>query len=285
MTYSIPVLAARRFGEGDILVREQLSSAVDPFRRYVVEYPSDGVTVTALMNVPYGDGPFPVIVLLHGYADPTEYERGFDTRPLADYLTMRGYAAIMPDYRGYAGTPGSPNPMRIPYAIDVLNLIESLDTLDYLDAERVGVFGHSMGGGVATYPMVLSPRVDATVLYGAMSADQATNWRYIHEKWAGFWMDFTAREFGGSPDDNPQDYALASPINYLERVTAPVQIHHGTDDQEVPVEWSADLAERLRAAGVEVTYYEYEGAGHTFRYAEQDLLFERTLAFFDKHVR
>jgi dipeptidyl aminopeptidase/acylaminoacyl peptidase len=285
MTYSIPVLAARRFGEGDILVREQLSSAVDPFRRYVVEYPSDGVTVTALMNVPYGDGPFPVIVLLHGYADPTEYERGFDTRPLADYLTMRGYAAIMPDYRGYAGTPGSPNPMRIPYASDVLNLIESLDTLDYLDAERVGVFGHSMGGGVATYPMVLSPRVDATVLYGAMSADQATNWRYIHEKWAGFWMDFTAREFGGSPDDNPQDYALASPINYLERVTAPVQIHHGTDDQEVPVEWSADLAERLRAAGVEVTYYEYEGAGHTFRYAEQDLLFERTLAFFDKHVR
>jgi dipeptidyl aminopeptidase/acylaminoacyl peptidase len=285
MPYSIPALAARRFGEGDILVREQLSSAVDPFRRYVVEYPSDGVTVTALMNVPYGDGPFPVIVLLHGYADPTEYERGFDTRPLADYLTIRGYAAIMPDYRGYAGTPGSPNPMRIPYAIDVLNLIESLDTLDYLDAGRVGVFGHSMGGGVATYPMVLSPRVGATVLYGAMSADQAVNWRYIREKWARFWMDFTAREFGGSPDDNPQAYALASPINYLERVTAPVQIHHGTDDQEVPVEWSADLAERLRAAGVEVTYYEYEGAGHTFRYAEQDLLFERTLALFDEHVR
>ena len=167
--YTIPALAARRYGEGDILVREVVGERL-PFHRYVVEYPSDGLTVTALANVPFGQGPFPVVVILHGYIPPEVYERGADSLPAADFFAGRGYAAIMPDYRGYAGTAGGPNPLRIPYAIDVLNLIESLHTLDVLDEDRVGVVGHSMGGGAATYVMVLSERVRAVVLYAPMGA-------------------------------------------------------------------------------------------------------------------
>ena len=281
--YTIPALAVRAFGEGDILVSEVLESD-GPFHRYVIEYPSDGITVTGLMNVPYGEGPFPVVIVLHGYIAPEEYERGLDTLPTADALAWSGYAAIMPDYRGYMGTAGGPDPLRIPYAIDALNLIESLDTLDVLDEERVGVIGHSMGGGVATYVMVLSERVDAVVLYGAMSADQAANWTYISGQWAPYWMALTAQTYG-SPESNPEGYAQVSPIHYLDRVRAPVQIHHGVEDDQVPLAWSRELAGRLRKAGAEVALYEYEGAGHTFYGEHLTLFLERVYAFFEEHVR
>ncbi len=281
--FRIAALAERTYGEGDILVREAVGHDL-PFYRYVIEYPSDGLTVTGLLEVPFGEGPYPVIVVLHGYIPVADYHRGDDALVIADYFARRGYAAIVPDYRGYMGTAGGPNPLRIPYAVDALHLIESLDTLDVLDADRVGVIGHSMGGGVATYVMVLSERVDATVLYAAMSADQAANWEHIHRTWSPFWMDRTAREYG-SPASDPALYAAISPVNVLDRVRAPVQIHHGTADTEVPPDWSRDLHARLRAAGASSTLYLYPGAGHTFYGPSRDRFLERAFAFFETNVR
>ncbi len=281
--YTIEALAARSYGESDILVRTVINTTL-PFHQYIVEYESDGIPVTALANIPYGDGPFPVLIVLHGYIPPEDYFPGLDSRTLGDPYALEGYAVFMPDYRGYAGAAGGPNPLRIPYVVDVMNLIESLDTLDVLDENRVGVIGHSMGGGVASYVMVLSGRVDAVALYGSMSADQAVNWRYIGETWAPWWMEQTAAAIG-SPETNPRGYHDISPIHYLDRVRVPVQIHHGDRDDQVPVEWSRDLAARLAAAGADVTYYEYPFAGHTFTGRERELLLERTLAFFDEHVR
>jgi dipeptidyl aminopeptidase/acylaminoacyl peptidase len=130
---------------------------------------------------------------------------------------------------------------------------------------------------------VLSERVDAVVLYGAMSADQAANWAYIEERWSRYWMVYTA-ELYGSPEDDPARYAAISPINYLDRVGAPVQLHHGAADGEVPVEWSRDLAARLADEGVDVTLYEYEGAGHTFFGADLGLFLERVGAFMGEWV-
>lgn len=281
--YTIDALAARQYGEGDLHVQEELPSDRS-FHQYVLEYISDGVQVTGLAYVPFGEGPFPVIIVLHGYIAPEVYYRGLDAAVLADTYAQNGYAVIMPDYRGYMGTAGGPNPMRIPYAIDVLNLIGVLDMLDVLDETRVGVIGHSMGGGVATYIMVLSRQVDAMVLYGSMSADQRVNWDYIGETWARYWMDRTARDYG-SPESHPELYAAISPINYLDRVSMPVQIHHGDADTIVPVEWSRELAEQMQAAGKPVTLYEYPGAPHTFSGPELHLLRQRTLAFFNTHVK
>ncbi len=281
--YTIDALAAREYGEGDLLVAEE-QTAPGPYHQYVMEYRSDGLTVTALAYVPFGEGPFPVIVVLHGYIPPEQYYRGLDANLLADTYARNGYAAIMPDYRGYMGTAGGPNPMRIPYAVDTLNLIGALGTLDVLDETRVGVVGHSMGGGVASYVMVLAPQVDAVVLYGSMSADQAANWYYIGETWSRYWMDSTARLYG-SPETHPELYAAISPVNYLDRVRMPVQIHHGDADEVVPVEWSRELAARLTGAGVQTSYYEYPGGPHTFYGAELALLRERTLSFFNAYVK
>src|SRR5690606_30345042 len=103
LAYTIEALAARQYGEGDLLVQEELPSSL-PFHQYVMEYRSDGMQVTGLAYVPFAEGPFPVVIVLHGYVSPAEYFRGFDAALLAETYALNGYAAIMPDYRGYMGT-------------------------------------------------------------------------------------------------------------------------------------------------------------------------------------
>lgn len=284
MAWSIEALAARTYGEGDLLVRETLPPT-GPYYRYLVEYPSDGLTVTGLLNVPtYGEPPYPVIIVLHGYIHPDDYEPGLDSRYLGDEYALHGYAVLMPDFRGYNGAAGSGNPMRMPYVIDTLNAIESLDTLDVLDQARVGLIGHSMGGGVAAGVAVISDRVDAVVLYGAMNGDQAANYHHIRETFSPGWADWSAGQWG-TPESNPDGFAAISASTYYDRIRVPVQIHHGTADDQVPYAWAVEMTGAMSAAGVDVTLYPYEDGPHTFRADPLARLLTETLAFFDAEVR
>lgn len=283
---TIPALARRSYGGGDILVTEELDTGIG-FARYLIQYPSDGIIVTGLMNVPYpafeSEEPYPVIIVNHGYIEPDVYYPGLDSSPQGDFFAQQGYVVIMPDYRGYASTAGGPDPMRIPYAIDVLNLVESLDSIDYMDENRVGMVGHSMGGGVATYVMVLSDRVDAISFYGSMNASQATNWYKIHE-WSPGAMNLLAQTYG-TPAENPDGYEGISPANYLDRVQAPIHIHHGQQDSVTPLVWSQDLYRQLQAAGADVTLYTYPEQGHTFTNPDLTIFLQRDLEFFDRYVK
>lgn len=283
--WSIPSLRQRSFGEGDILVRETLPVEEGPFNRYVVEYPADGLILTALMQVPFGDGPFPVIIVIHGYIEPSDYYRGLDSRPLGDYYVQQGYAVIMPDLRGYMGVAGDGNPLRMPYVSDVLHLIESLHTLDVLDEERVGVLGHSMGGGIASGVGVISTHVDALVLYGSMHMDQAKNYYHIRDSFSPGWAEWVAGRWG-TPESDPQGYADISAWHYAEALRdTPVQIHHGTADFDVPYDWAEEIQAHLLALGVSVELFRYPDAPHTFRGEELALLQARSGAFFDQYVR
>jgi dipeptidyl aminopeptidase/acylaminoacyl peptidase len=76
-----------------------------------------------------------------------------------------------------------------------------------------------------------------------------------------------------------------SPIHYLDRVVAPVQIHIGTADTRTPPEWAAALYEALQGAGKEVEYFTYAGQGHTFQAEQWRLFMERTADFFEVHVK
>src|SRR3712207_6738870 len=138
------------------------------------------------MNVPTGKGPFPVLVLNHGYIDPDVYVAGQGMRREQDYLARRGFVVLHVDYRGHAGSDDAPDvdyELRLPYAVDTINAVKAVKSskLSFLDRNRVGMMGRSMGGNVTLNAMVAQPGlVDAFVIYASTSSLAADNWRQFY---------------------------------------------------------------------------------------------------------
>lgn len=284
--FFVETLRARAYGtEGAIQVGSVVAQN-EGYTRYKVSYPSDGLTITGYMDVPVGTGPFPVVILNHGYYDPDHYRQGDGTAFASDFLARRGYLTIAPDYRVYGDSDDGNNDFRVGYVIDVVNLVSLLPTLppEWADTERVGMWGHSMGGGVTLGAIVISDKVQAAVIYGGVSGDMADYWNHVHALWQRDEMNLAAERYG-TPAERPEAYARMSPLNYVEHIRAAVSIHHGTADEQVPYEWSEELRDRLLAAGKDVEHFAYPDARHNFRDADRDLFLERVAAFFDRHLR
>ena len=272
----IDALRARTYGGGAITIIRTLL-VTETFTRSLIAYPSDGLIIYGFMNTPRGPGPFPVIIMNHGYISPANYQTLTYMTRYANPLTAAGFIVIHPDYRGYGDSDDGPNLFRIGYAIDVLNLIALAKQLPNADPEAIGLFGHSMGGGISLRVATVSPDETAVLLYGSMSGDEHANFAKIAE-WRG---DDNLPEFSVPPEA----VARIAPINHLANVQAAISIHHGEADATVPPEWSADLYARLTALDKEVEYFTYPDQPHTFVDEGHALLIERAIAFFDQHLR
>src|SRR4029453_5012673 len=86
--------------------------------------------------------------------------------------------------------------------------------LEDADPNAIGLWGHSMGGGISTRVLTISPDVRAAVLYGAMSGDEQKNYRRIFHY-------FSNGTRGQEELNTPAEaFQRISPINYLDRVQA-----------------------------------------------------------------
>jgi dienelactone hydrolase len=255
------------------------------FTRHQVVYTSDGLRITGVMNVPKRDTPsqgFPVILLNHGHYSPSDYTPGTGTQREADYLAEHGYVTIASDYRGYAGSEGDLGGHFDPgWTYDILDLLDALPSLNVVDPERVGMWGHSTGGEIALRVIVARDTVDATVLFGSMGADAADNFRLV-QGWGG---GHAVVQRYGTPEEAPEVWAKLSPMTYLADASGPISIHHGELDGEVPPELSARLSEAMQAAGVPGEHHTYPDQHHVFRGEAWALAMERTLAFLDRYVK
>ncbi|HFQ93884.1 MAG TPA: alpha/beta fold hydrolase [Anaerolineae bacterium] len=282
---TIDALTARSYGGGQLEIIDTLERN-DQFTRYLITYPSDGLTIYGYMNVPNEGSQFPVALMLHGYIPPAEYQTVAYTRRYADALAEAGYFVIHPNFRNYPPSDEGPNPYRIGYAIDVLNLIaiireQSQDETGYLrraDADNIHLWGHSMGGGVALRVLAVNnaPYLKAAVLYAAMSGDEQKNNERIQAWTSGRRGQF---ELAASPEQ----MAAISPINYLDRINAAISVHHSRDDAVVPVEWSEELCAELAAIDHPYECFFYDGLPHTFNGGGDALFMERVVQFFRKY--
>ena len=302
--YTIAGMREREYPGGEIQIAA-VQEENESYRRYFFVYPSDGLSITGVMNVPRGAGPFPVLILLHGYFEREQYWTGADTWQAADFFARSGYLTIAPDYRSWGGSDSGPSLFHTGLVADVLNLISSLPSLPQADTERVALMGHSMGGGIATKVLVIDDRVSAAVLHAPNSADDAD----LIGRWGPGCLPGQSEAAGDKcnpgeivPVDLPPELVAAyleaagdaqflqhvAPINALEDVDAPVQIHIGEADGETllqtPPDWSQKLYEALQAAGKEVEFFSYPDQGHYFRSPAWGQLMNRALIFFDEQL-
>ncbi len=287
--YTMDYLSSREYGAGTLEIVETLAENTY-FTRYLIRYPSDGLTIYGFLNVPVnggpaGEGPFPFVIALHGYIEPEVYGTLDYTTGYADALARAGYIVLHPNLRGYPPSDEGENLFRVGMAIDVLNLIGIVVHHDWAgtplengDPAHLGLWGHSMGGGISTRVMLVSPEVDAVVLYAAMSGDERKNWEAING-WS-----FSVR--GVDELAFPvEELDRVSPMYFFDRLTAEVSIHHGRVDELVPLNWSITTCDALTALGKKVECWYYEQMTHTF-YGEGDQLFiTRTVQFFDRVLK
>jgi len=287
---SIPVMAEKEFSGSDLKLVKVLDKN-EFYTRYSITYKSEGLTISGIMNVPVGKGPFPVLILNHGFIEPKNYTNGQGLKREQDFFAQNGYVVLHSDYRNYGLSDfDSENDVRprSGYVEDVINAISAIKNsdFDFFDKENIGMLGHSMGGGISINVMVTKPDIaKAYVLLAPINADYKINfekWVVPDEDFSGIAEKFYAQY--GTIEENPEFWKSISAINYLDQIKSPIMLHQGAKDEDVPVQWSRDLAQNLKAAGKEITYYEYPNGPHTF-INEQPLVMQRTLEFFDKNLK
>jgi dipeptidyl aminopeptidase/acylaminoacyl peptidase len=304
--YTIAGLRQHDFRSGKIHIRSTLTEN-DKFTTYLIDYPSEGLTITGVMQIPEGDGPFPVILLNHGFFSRSVYSSGDGTDRASAFLAEHGYITLASDYRSWGKSEIGHSFFYSGLAIDVVNLINAVSSIKQADPDRIGMWGHSMGGGVTMKVLTVDSRVKAAVLYSPVSADFVD----IIDRWGpGCFGDVAQGELivgcnssDVIPDDLPlslQDaYRFAasdadtlkeiSPFYHLDHVNVPIQIHYGTEDGKflsgTPPQWSVKLTQGLRDAGKQAEMYQYEGEGHSFIGQPWFEFMTRTLRFFDKHIK
>lgn len=311
--YTIAGLRERLYTGGVITLETRLGLN-DQFSTYLISYPSDGLRITGVLNLPHGEGPFPVIVMNHGFYGRAEYSSGDGSQRAAEYLAEHGFLTISSDYRTWGGSDFGVSFFHTGLVVDVLNLIDSLASLPQADTHRIGMWGHSMGGGITTKILAIQGGrihilnregeygVRAAVLYAPNSADDAdliARWGYgcIGDIATGELLE-TCNSADVIPASLPAEVIAAyvesaqspermreiAPYYYLDSIPVPLQIHIGSADGDyigsTPPEWSYKLYEGLLAAGRPAELFIYDGQRHSFTGQDWFLFMDRAIAFF-----
>jgi dipeptidyl aminopeptidase/acylaminoacyl peptidase len=238
----------------------------DVYTRYFVTYPSGKLTISGILNVPRAPGKHPALVLNHGFIDPAVYTNGRGLMREQDYLARRGYVVLHTDYRNHAQSskdPSSELNLRLGYTEDVINAVLALKASPYVDAERVGLFGRSMGGGITYNVLVAQPGlVKAAIVYAPVSSNAVDNFN----RWTrpdGPIATAIIRAHG-EPAKNPTFWRNLSAVNFFDRVTEPLLIQHGDADSTCPPVWSKTTLAALKKAGKNASLLTYPGEEHAF---------------------
>jgi uncharacterized protein len=284
---------------GSDLNIEQTLSAGSNYNRYVVSYISDEYKIYALLTVPKGEKPengWPVIVFNHGYIPPAQYRTTEKYIAYTDAFARNGYIVLKSDYRGHGDSEGYPEGAyySTAYTRDVLNAVSSIKKYPDADQNNIGMWGHSMGGHITLRSMVVTDDIKAGVIWAGVVAsyeDMALNWSRSRP-WRPSPEESSFRrtsrqdlidKFGGF-DVNKSFWSSISPINYVNDISGPVQIHHGTQDPEVPVLFSEKLNQALIDNEKTTELYIYEGDDHNIS-KNLNTALNRSIEHFDKYLK
>ena len=287
---SIEALIATRYEGGNLRLGRE-GGSTDAYRQYFVTYESNGLTISGRINIPRGTGPFPAVVLAHGYVDPADYTNGETMLRERDHLARHGYVTLHIDYRNHAQSDKDPTNdanLRAGYTVDAINAGLALKQARFVDPSRLALIGRSMGGGVVYTALVVRPGLfRAAVAYAPVSSDSIDNF----DKWvrhdasrSGAARAVIARL--GTPEANPAAVGGDEPPHLLRphHRAAPHPPRHGR--RGLPAGVVAGVGGSPPGQGqVRSTCEVYPGGRHTLTSPQWDTSIQRTEAFLARYLR
>ncbi|APE28300.1 alpha/beta hydrolase family protein [Aurantiacibacter gangjinensis] len=286
---------------GALYVFTPSTSALDLFGEYRPRVPAgllteprsiryearDGLSIHAYLTLPKGRGEedLPLIVYPHGgpygVRDTDRYN------DMVQLLANRGYAVIQPNYRGSGGYGEAFELMgngQIGRAMqdDLDDAVAHLVAEGIVDPERVCILGSSYGGYAAMWGAIRNPEIYrcAASFAGVSHFERqlAHDRDYLFGRNRGRWWNRV--------DGNQSNFDLddVSPAVQVARLTRPLLLVHGEEDDIVPHDQYRLMVSRAESAGVEIETLSFPDAGHGFDTPEDEQRYYDTLlAFLARH--
>jgi dipeptidyl aminopeptidase/acylaminoacyl peptidase len=224
----------------------------------------DGESVPVFLFEPEGDGPFPVVVTVHGGPE-SQWLPWFapSFAPLTQYLVSRGYAVAAPNVRGSTGYGKRYEHLddiekRLDSVADLASLHDWLSDRPNIDGDRAVVYGRSYGGYMVLAALALQPERWAAGIECVGIASLVT----FLENTSPYRRAAREREYG-SLDRDRVFLTEASPMTHIDAIRAPLFIQHGRNDPRVPVSESEHIHAVLTQKGIPSELLIFEDEGHT----------------------
>lgn len=268
------------------------------YTSYLTSYTSEGLRINALLTRPTGsmpEGGWPAIIFVHGYIPPTLYKTTQRYGDYIDFLARNGFVVLKIDLRGHGDSEGTPTGAYYSsgYVIDTLSAYDALTHADFVNPNKVGLWGHSMAGNIVLRSAVAKPEIKAVAIWAGAgytytdlleyrindtsyrpplnTGTRSGQQRAVVERYGQF-----------SPDD--AFWKTVAPTNYLSDLRGAVALFHAKDDAVVSIEYSRNLQSLLDATSVSHELHEYPTGGHNINGASFSKAMKSTVEFYKKYL-
>ena len=237
-------------------------------------------TIPAFFYKPEGDGPFPVLIDIHG--GPEGQERPYFSSTTQYYVNELGIAVLAPNVRGSSGYGKSylllDNGFKREESVqDIGALLDWIADQPELDADRVAVYGGSYGG----YMVLASMTNYNRRLRAGIDIVGISNFVTFLENTQDYRRDLRRAEYGDERDPEMREFLQEiSPTTNAEKITKPLFVAQGLNDPRVPASESEQMVEVIREGGGPVWYFLAKDEGHGFSKKSNRDAFNQAAALF-----
>lgn len=256
------IMTASRAGGVDVIASAE-STVPQTFSPEFIRYTTwDGREIPAYFFKPEGDGPFPVLVDIHGGPESQRRLNYSPSGPVLQYLTSLGMAVLSLNVRGSTGYGKEYSHLddkgkRLDSVKDVEYAVKWLRERDDVIDDKIAVYGRSYGGfmtlaSLVFYPDLWAAGVDMVGIANFVSFLERTGpWRRKHRE----------SEYGELENDHEMLERI-SPLNHIDNIKAPLMVVHGQHDPRVPLFEAEQVVEAVRKKGQDVVFRVFDNEGH-----------------------
>jgi len=256
----------------------------------IVRYESfDTLKIPSIFYVPKtasAENPVPAIVWVHG-GPGGQSQKGYAAD--IQFLVNNGYAVLAANNRGSSGYGKTFFHMddKRHGQEDLQDIVwgrKYLESLDYIDGDRIGILGGSYGGFMTAAALAFEPEAfDVGVnIFGV------TNWVRTLESIPAWWGSFRVALYDemGDPATDAERHRAISPLFHASNIVKPLLVVQGANDPRVLQVESDELVAAVRKNGVPVEYVIFPDEGHGFqKKANRITAAEAYLSFLDKYLK